>query len=75
MGKLVRIWVDESLPPSLELIRREVAEDLKKRYSLDKVHINGNLISQILAAKIQKKKFIDFNIRKTGLNKGILELL
>jgi len=75
MTNLIRIYVHPNLPPRLEDMRKKIADDLKKRYNLDEITINGGLVSQILAAKMNGRSFIDLKIRKTGLNKGVLELL
>jgi len=75
MGKTIQLRVDESLQKVLERIRREVAGDMKQKYRLDEITLHGTLASQILAAKIKGQKFLNFKIRKVGLNKGILELI
>lgn len=74
MGKSVRIKVDETLQQTLERIRREVAEDMKKRYGLKEVTIHGTVASQVLAAKLSGRHSLNFTIEKNGLNKGILKL-
>lgn len=75
MGKTIRIYVDESLQEVLERVRREVANDMRKRYNLDEITIEGTLVSQILSAKLRGQNSLSFKIRKNGLNKGVLELL
>jgi hypothetical protein len=75
MGKSIQLKVDESLQEVLERIRKEVAFDMKNKYGLSEITIHGTLASEILAAKMSGKKVLNFNIRKIGLNKGILELL
>lgn len=75
MGKAIQIRVDETLAQTLERIRKEVAESMKKMYGLDEVTVHGTLSSQILAAKMKGQKVLHFKIRKNGINKGILELL
>ena len=75
MGKTIHLRADESLAEVLEKVRKEVADDMKKRYNLNEVTVHGTLASQILAAKMQGKKILNFNIRKVSLNRGILELL
>jgi hypothetical protein len=74
-GNLVRIQVDKSMQDILEDIRKNVADDLKKRYGLKEITIYGTVASQILAAKYKGKKFLDFRIKKVGLTEGILELI
>lgn len=74
MGKTIRLYVDESFQQALERIRREVALDFKRKYNLEEVTIPSTLTSQILAAKLNGQKFLNFQIRKNGLNKGILVL-
>ena len=75
MGKTIRIYVDESLQEVLERVRLEVATDMKKRYGLNEITIEGTLVSQILSAKLRGQNCLSFKIRKNGLNKGVLELL
>jgi hypothetical protein len=75
MGKTIRIYVDESLQQVLERVRIEVANDMKKKYNLDEITIEGTLVSQILSAKLKGQNCLSFNIRKKGLNKGVLELI
>ena len=75
MGKTIVIRVDESLRETLERIRKDVAIDMKKRYNLNEIIIDGTLASQICAAKYRGATCLNFKIRKTGLNRGVLELL
>ena len=75
MGKSIQIRVDESMAETLERVRKDIATEFKKRYKLEEVTIHGTLASQIAAAKMSGKNFLNFKIRKKGLNKGILELL
>jgi hypothetical protein len=75
MGKTIQLRADESLAQTLERIRIEIAKDLKSKYNLTEVTIHGTLASQVLAAKFNGAKSLSFNIRKVGLNRGVLELL
>ena len=75
MGKTIHIRVDESLQQCLERIRAQFTVDLKKRYGLDEITINGPVASRILAAKMNGERSINYRIKKVGINKGILELL
>lgn len=75
MGKSIQIRVDESMAETLERVRKEIATEFKKRYNLDEVTIHGTLASQIAAARMNGKNFLNFRIRKCGLNRGVLELL
>lgn len=72
---LIRVQIDKSLQDVLENIRKNVAEDMKKKYNLKEVTIFGTVASQILAAKYAGKKVLDFKIRKIGLTEGVLELI
>ena len=72
MGELIRAYIDESLVSRLEKLRKQIAEDLKKKYKLEQVTIHGSLTSQVLAA--QNKDF-KFKIKKTGYRTGVLHLL
>ena len=71
---LVRIWVCKDLGECFESFRKSIATELKKKYNLKEVTIPHTLSSQILAAKLRGGDFVNFKIRKQGLNKGILEL-
>ena len=75
MSKVIQIRVDESLQHTLERIRLEIAEDMKKRYNLKEVTLHGTVASQVLAAKHLGKKVLNFQIQKSGLNKGFIKLL
>jgi hypothetical protein len=69
-----RVKVHKSLIEVFEEIRKGIAEDMKKAYGLTEITIPITLSSEILAAEKKGKKPI-FNVRKTGLNKGVLELV
>ena len=75
MGKQIQIRVDESLAEILEKVRKDVAEDIKRKYNLEEVTMYGTLSSQILAAKLSGKKVLNFEIDKVSLNKGVLRLI
>ena len=75
MGKTIQLKVDESLKETLERIRIELANDMKRIYNLKEITIYGTLASQILAAKVMGKNYLSFKVRKTGLNSGVLELI
>lgn len=75
MGKTIQLRVDESLSETLSRIQKEVATDMKKTYGLSSVTIHGTLASQILAAKMNGKKVLNFKIEKTSLNNGVLKIL
>ena len=69
--KIARI--DVRLLDVFEDIRKSTADEIKKMYNLDELTVPATLSSQILAAeKIGKQPH--FKIRKTSLNKGVLEL-
>ena len=75
MGKIIRLYVDDSLQQVFERIRKEVAEEFKKKYKLNSITVSGTLTSQIIAAKINNKNYLHFEIEKVGLNKGILRIV
>ena len=75
MGKTIRIQVDESLMDVLDKLRREVAVNLRNKYGLKEITVPRTLSSQILAAKMKGTKILQFKLRKTSLNKGVLEIL
>jgi len=71
----VRIKIDESLQQCFERIRLEIAMDVKKKYNLDTITIHGTAISKLLAAKLNNKNYLNYEIEKIGLNKGIIRFL
>jgi len=74
-SNIVRIEVHKNLQEVLETLRHTVAHDMKIQFGLSEVSVPRTLSSQILAAKHRGQKVIDIKIRKTGLTKGVLELL
>lgn len=74
-GNIVRIEVHKNLQEVLENLRQSIAHNMKIQYGLSEVSVPRTLSSQILAAKHRGQKVIDVKIRKTGLNKGVLEIL
>ena len=71
--KIIR--VDESLEEALRKIQQETKRKISKQYGID-VGLSSNAASKIAAAKLNKqKKPFDFKIRKTGKNKGFLDLI
>ena len=75
MGRMIQIRVDESLKEILERIRREVAEDMKRKYNLKTVTMHGTVASQILAAQVHGKKVLNFKIEKVGLTSGMIKII
>jgi len=75
MVELTRVWICKPLIEVFEDIRKNVAEDLKKKYNLEEITIPNYLSSQILAAKYKGIKILNFKVKKISLNKGILELV
>lgn len=74
-NKIVRIEVHKNLQEVLENLRQTVAHDMKIQFGLSEVSVPRTLSSQILAAKHRGQKVIDIKVKKTGPNRGILELL
>ncbi|RKX66169.1 MAG: hypothetical protein DRP42_03695 [Tenericutes bacterium] len=72
---IVRIEVHRNLQDVLETLRHSVAKDMKSQFGLAEISVPRTLSSQILAAKHQGKKTIDIKVRKTGMSRGVLELL
>jgi len=74
MGKTKQIRIDESLIDVFGKIGKEFADKIKKEYNLDELFVPYSLTSQIMAAKYDGVKTINFKIRKTGKKRGTLEL-
>jgi hypothetical protein len=75
MGESIIRRIDISLEQVFRNIQDEVVRDMKKKYNLSEIIIPTTLASQILAAKHNGKKVLEFKIRKISLNKGFLELI
>lgn len=75
MSDIVRIQVHKSLQKVLEELRLKIAGDMKIKYGLDEITVPRTLSSQILAAKMKGNTTLNVKIRKTSLNKGILEIV
>jgi len=72
---IVRLEVHKNLKEVLEELRLTVAKDMKKQFGLDEISVPRTLSSQILAAQHSGLKAINIRVRKTGLSRGVLELL
>jgi hypothetical protein len=75
MGSGIQIRVDRSLQEILADIQKNIAQDIKKKYGLEKITIYGTAASKIAAAKLSGKTVLNFKIEKVGLNNGVLKLL
>lgn len=67
--------IDVTLVDAFGRIGREFANKIKKEYNLESLFVSNVLASQLIAGKLNGKKEFKFKIRKTSLNKGILELV
>ena len=74
MGRSVTAKIDESLINVFGDIGKSFAEKIKKEYNLHELFVPNTLASQLLAGKYLGKKSFEFRVRKTGLNKGVLEI-
>ena len=74
MGKTRMIRIHESLIGVFGDIGKSFAAKIKKEHNLDELFVPDTLASQILAGKYRGQKIFNFKVRKTGLNKGVLEL-
>ena len=74
-GKTEKIWITPRLKDVLASIQKEIAIKIKEEYKLEEITVYGTIASEILAARYLDEEFkLDFKIRKTSLNKGVLEL-
>ena len=72
---IVRVEIHKNLREVLENLRASIATDMKLQFGLEKISVPRTLSSQILAAQHRGQKAINIKIRKTGVGRGILELL
>ena len=75
MVELTRVWIAKPLTEVFEDLRKNVANDLKKKYNLEEITVPHYISSQIMAAKYKGINQLNFKVRKVGLNKGILDLV
>jgi hypothetical protein len=75
MGDRILMKVDSDLGKVFNRIQNQVASEIKRKYNINSVVIPATMASQILAAKHNGKKVLEFKIRKNGLNRGFLELI
>ena len=71
----ILIKVHPSLLEAFKKIGEIFAEDIKKRYNLTEIYVPNTLASQILAGEYIGKMKFNFQINKTGLNKGTLKIV
>ena len=74
-SNIVRLEVHKNLKEVLEDLRVSIATDMKLQFGLDEISVPRTLSSQILAAQHRGQKEIHVKVRKTGVGRGILELL
>lgn len=72
---IVRLEVHKNLKEVLEDLRVSIATDMKIQFGLDEISVPRTLSSQILAAQHRGQNAIHIKVRKTGVGRGILELL
>ena len=72
---IVRVEIHKNLREVLENLRVSIATDMKLQFGLEEISVPRTLSSQILAAKHRGQKSIHIKVRKTGVGRGILELL
>jgi len=73
--KTVHIRVDETLEQTLKKLQEEVVGETRKEFPKLDIRLPATMTSQIAAAKLNGKDKLLFRIKKTGLNKGFIELL
>lgn len=73
MTESYQIRVDISLVNLLDEMQKELKKEIKQKYNLDEVDLYGTFASAVLAAKLKGRK-VYFKIKKSGKNKGIIEL-
>ena len=74
MGRTVVAKIDESLITVFGDIGKSFADDIKRKYNLTELFVPNTLVSQILAGKYKGQRIFNFKVRKTGMNKGVLEI-
>jgi len=74
MGKTIQVRVHPSLVDIFGNIGKAFAEKIKKEYNLTELIVADTIASQILAGQYKGQKIFEFEVEKTGLNKGRLIL-
>lgn len=75
MVKTVQVKVDPSLIDVFGRVGKSFAEKIKKEYNLQELFVPNTLASQIIAGQYNGKRIFHFKVKKTGINKGKLELV
>lgn len=75
MVETIRARISKRLAKHLEATRAEIAMDLKRKYKLDEITVSEHLGSEALAARLEGQKNLNIRFKKTGPNRGYLELL
>jgi len=75
MAKTSVVRVDNSLIDVFGRISSSFANKIKAEYNLQELFVSDMLASQIVAGQVNGKGSFEFRVRKTGLNKGVLELV
>ena len=66
--------IDSSLVDAFGKIGASFAEKIKREYNLKELFVSDVLASQLIAGKMNGIKSFQFKVRKTGPNKGTLEI-
>ena len=74
MSNTKAIRVDNSLVDVFGRVSNGFADSVKKQFNLKELFVSDVLASQLVAGKMNGQSSFNFRVRKTGLNKGILEL-
>lgn len=69
----VQLFVSSRLKDVLAAIQKEMALKIKEEFKLQEITITGTIASDCLAGRYLEDKKLNFRIRKTSLNSGILE--
>ena len=75
MSNNIQVKVHPSLINVFGKIGKSFADDIKRKYHLTELFVPNTLASQILAGMHSGKKEFNFRVRKTSINKGVLELV
>ena len=71
----VNIRVDEILEDILKKLQVEINKEVNSKFPKLNVDLPSTVTSRVAAARLRGEGKLTFRVKKTGLNKGFIEIL
>lgn len=71
----VNIRVDGTLEQTLKKMQIDINKEVNTKFPNLKVELPSTVTSRVAAARLNGEGKLSFKVKKTGLNKGFIELL